>query len=184
MVQQIVRPSGAEREAAWVLLATALILAGAAVAVNLRHPPPAEHAPSPAHHIDSRTGLTPAEQGLFADLLVAAEEIAALRSADGAAPGLDALAAEGLTPFVRDPAWRNRGALNWTEWRAGATAAYLGLSADPAVAGSFLLVTEPDHPPLVWLHRAAAAVDSVDETALIAAGWRRVTSTFTTGVTR
>ncbi|MBK3800847.1 hypothetical protein GAY33_16685, partial [Azospirillum brasilense] len=125
MHHQIVRRAGAERETLWVLLAAGAILASAALAVGLRAVPDAD-APLAAHLIDSRTGLTPAEQGLYADLKAAGEEIAALREAEGRAPTPEELAAEALPPFAADPSAAARGGHAWTFAGTGDGIAYAG----------------------------------------------------------
>ncbi|WP_376964023.1 DUF6162 family protein [Azospirillum sp. A26] len=195
MHHQIVRRAGAERETLWVLLAAGLILATATAAVGLRPAPDAEAALA-AHQIDSRTALTAAEQGLHADLRMAADEIAALRKADGRTPTPAELAAQALPPFAADASAAARGGHAWTLAEAGGTVAYAGLSADPATAGSLLLLLDRQdggrddghgdgHGPAIWLKRAAEAPPArLDEASLAAAGWKRITSTFTAGVTR
>ncbi|CAO3359351.1 DUF6162 family protein [Azospirillum palustre] len=199
MHHQIVRRAGAERETLWVLLAAGLILATATAAVGLRPAPEAEAALA-AHQIDSRTALTAAEQGLHADLRMAADEIAALRKADGTsngrAPSPAELAAQALPPFAADASAAARGGHAWTLVEAGGTVAYAGLSADPGTAGSLVLLLDRQdgghddshgdgHAPGIWLKRAAEAPPArLDEASLAAAGWKRITSTFTAGVTR
>ncbi|WP_377805698.1 DUF6162 family protein [Azospirillum sp. A29] len=189
MHHQIVRRAGAERETLWVLLAAGLILATATAAVGLRPAPEAEAALAP-HRIDSRTALTAAEQGLHADLKMAAAEIAALRRTDGRAPSPAELAAQALPPFAADASAAARGGHAWTLAEAGGTVAYAGLSADPVTAGSLVLLLDGDghmdgHGPGIWLKRAAEAPPArLDEASLAAAGWKRITSTFTAGVTR
>ncbi|CAO3429262.1 DUF6162 family protein [Azospirillum endophyticum] len=195
MHHQIVRRAGAERETLWVLLAAGLILATASAAVGLRPAPEAETALA-AHQIDSRTALTVAEQGLHADLRMAADEIAALRktggtssgTSDGRAPSPAELAAQALPPFAADASAAARGGHAWTLVEARGTVAYAGLSADPGIAGSLVLLLGghgDDHSPRIWLKRAAEAPPArLDEASLAAAGWKRITSTFTAGVTR
>lgn len=189
MHHQIVRPAGAERETAWVALASAAILACAVAAVGLRPPPPPEPVAA-AHEIDSRTGLTGAEQGLHADLKVAGTEIAALLRESGVAPQPAELAAQALPPFAPDASATARGGHAWTLTESGHGIAYAGVTGAPELAGSMVLVLEKhggDHAAdsQVWLKRAAEAPPSnLEEAALAAAGWKRVTATFTAGVTR
>ncbi|CAO3383145.1 DUF6162 family protein [Azospirillum argentinense] len=185
MHHQIVRRAGAERETLWVLLAAGAILVSAALAVGLRAAPDAE-APLAAHLIDSRTGLTAAEQGLYADLKAAGEEIAALREAEGRAPTPEELAAEALPPFAADPSAAARGGHAWTLVGTGAGdgIAYAGVSAAPELAGSLVLRLD-GHGAEIWLKRAPEAPPAPPEdAALTAAGWKRIVSTFTAGVTR
>ena len=183
MHHQIVRRAGAERETLWVLLAAGAILASATLAVGLRAAPDAD-APLAAHLIDSRTGLTAAEQGLYADLKAAGEEIAALREAEGRAPTPEELAAEALPPFAADPSAAARGGHAWTFAGTGDGIAYAGVSAAPELAGSLVLRLD-GHGADIWLKRAAEAPPTPPEdAALSAAGWKRIVSTFTAGVTR
>lgn len=199
MHHQIVRRAGAERETLWVLLAAGLILGTATAAVGLRPAPEAEAALA-AHQLDSRTALTAAEQGLHADLRMAADEIAAeiaaLRktrgTSNGRAPSPAELAAQALPPFAADASAAARGGHVWTLAEAGGTVAYAGLSADPGIAGSLVLLLDGNddrhgdgHGPGIWLKRAAEAPPArLDEASLAAAGWKQITSTFSAGVTR
>jgi|AGTN01.2.fsa_nt_gi hypothetical protein len=183
MHHQIVRPAGAERETGWVLLASGLILAAAVVAVGLRPAAPAGPVLA-AHQVESRTGLTAAEQGLYADLKVAGEEIEALRQVAGRAPAPLDLATEALPPFAADSSAAARGGHGWSLMETGRGAAYVGVSAAPETAGSLVLLLD-GHGAEVWLKRAAEAPPAaLDEAALIGAGWKQVTSTFEAGVTR
>src|SRR5690606_25362993 len=84
MNTQFVRPAGAGHETLWVLLAAAGVIALAALVIGARAQP-AGAPVAAAHQIDARTELNAAEQGVHADLLVAAEEIAALMDAEGEA---------------------------------------------------------------------------------------------------
>jgi len=188
MHQQIVRRAGAERETAWVLLASGVILAAAVLAVGLRAAPPPE-APLATHQLDSRTGLTAAEQGLYADLKVAGGEIAALRRDSGGAPRPADLAAQALPPFAADASATARGGHVWSLADSGHGVAYVGVSAAPERAGSLVLRLDGhgDATPVidVWLKRAAEAPPAgLDDAALAAAGWKQVTASFTAGVTR
>ncbi|CBS86494.1 DUF6162 family protein [Azospirillum lipoferum] len=183
MHRQIVRRAGAERETLWVLLAAGAILGSAILVVGLRAAPDAE-APLATHLIDSRTGLTIAEQGLYADLKAAGEEIAAMRKADDRAPTPEALAAESLPPFAADPSAAARGGHAWTLAETGQGIAYAGVSAAPELAGSLLLRLD-GHGAEIWLKRAAETPPvPPEDAALTAAGWKRIVSTFTAGVTR
>lgn len=183
MHHQTVRPAGAGHETALVALASALILGAAVLAVGLR--PAASAAPVPAaHQLESRTGLTAAEQGLYADLKMAAEEIAALRRAMGRPPAPDELAAEALPPFAVDASAAARGGHAWIMVEKGRDVAYVGLSAAPDLAGSMVLLMD-GRGPAVWLKRTAETPPAaLDEAALIGAGWKQLTSTFSAGVTR
>lgn len=198
---QIVRPAGAGHETAVVLAVCALILAVAGTVVSLRATTEVSQGVA-AHQVDARRDLLPAEQGLYADLRVALDEI----EAEGTVLTVAALAELGLPPFVRDPSSAQRGGHTWTLQADGAARAYVGLSADTEVAGSLLLRVVPPEAagqddghghggsgaaddahgePDVWFHRTAAtAPAALDDAGLSRAGWRQVAARFDAGVTR
>ncbi|MFJ4440903.1 DUF6162 family protein [Pseudomonas sp. NPDC089422] len=181
---QVVRPAGAGHETLYVLLISLLIVALAASVVLLRGEREDEQAIA-SHQIDARRDLTAAEQGIYTDLRVAFDEIQLLREERAAPPSIEALAEEGLPPFVVDAGSQSRGSHQW-QWLANG--AYLGRSLAPQVAGSFLMMlpaadsAEVD----VWLRRDSAAVlpDDLGQAALAAAGWQQVVSHYDAGVTR
>lgn len=181
---QVVRPAGAGHETLYVLLAALLIVALAATVVGLRGEREDQVAIA-AHQIDARRDLSAAEQGLYTDLWVAVEEIAALSEETGQAPEVAALAEHGLPPFVNDASSQSRGRHHWQWLPAGA---YLGRSQDAEVAGSFLLMlpSASGQQPDVWLRRDrnALAPHDLSPAALIAAGWQQVVSHYDAGVTR
>ncbi|MCO7516300.1 DUF6162 family protein [Pseudomonas guariconensis] len=181
---QLVRPAGAGHETLYVLLAAVLIVVLAATVVGLRGERQDEQAVA-SHQLDVRRDLNAAEQGIYTDLWVAFDEIQALREEQSQAPQVEALAEDGLPPFVADASSASRGNHQWQWLDAGA---YLGRSQDAQVAGSFLLVLPPDgdsHPD-VWLRRDGTATPPADlgQEALIAAGWQQVVSHYDAGVTR
>ncbi|WP_248920527.1 DUF6162 family protein [Pseudomonas entomophila] len=181
---QVVRPAGAGHETLYVLLAAVLILMVAATVVSLRGAREDEVTIA-AHQLDARRDLNAAEQGIHTDLWVAVEEIRLLSEETGAAPAVEALAEEGLPPFVIDASQQSRGQHQWSKLASGA---YLGRSQDAQVAGSFLLIppqaegAQPD----IWLRRdsSALAPDDLGRDALIAAGWQQVVTHYDAGVTR
>lgn len=194
MSTRIVRPAGAGNETLAVLAGCALILAVAGTVVTLRAAPAQSHAVA-AHQLDARRDLTAAEQGIYADLRIALEEIDAERAGAPRLPAVAALADMGLPPFAQDASSAQRGAHVWTLLADGQTQAYLGLSADSAVAASVLLrVAAPAHDhaehaaedqPDIWMHRSAqAAPTALDAAQLTRAGWRQVVARFDAGVTR
>lgn len=202
-IVQTVRPAGAGHETAWVLAACALILTVVATVISLRATPEATQG-VPAHQVDARRDLLPAEQGIYADLRVALEEIE--MTGGGDPPTVAALAELGLPPFVQDASNVRRGGHTWVLQANGAARAYVGLSADTEVAGSLLMrvvssetqghddghghggsgtVDEAHGEPDVWLHRTAAtAPASLDDASLVRAGWRQIAARFDAGVTR
>ena len=181
---QVVRPAGAGHETLYVVLISLLIVVLAATVVWMRGEREDEQAIA-SHQVDARRDLTAAEQGIYTDLRVAFDEIQLLREETAAVPGVDALAAESLPPFVVDAGSQSRGSHQWLWLQTGA---YLGRSQDPQLAGSFLLILPGDSSGQadVWLRRDSAAVtpDDLDQAALIAAGWRQVVSHYDAGVTR
>lgn len=181
---QVVRPAGAGHETLYVVLISLLIVVLAATVVWMRGEREDEQTIA-SHQVDARRDLTAAEQGIYTDLRVAFDEIQLLREETAAVPGVDALAAESLPPFVVDAGSQSRGSHQWLWLQTGA---YLGRSQDPQLAGSFLLILPGDSSGQadVWLRRDSAAVtpDDLGQAALIAAGWRQVVSHYDAGVTR
>ncbi|MCF1489328.1 DUF6162 family protein [Pseudomonas sp. AA27] len=181
---QVVRPAGAGHETLYVLLAALLIVVLAASVVAARGEREDEQAIA-AHQLDARRDLNAAEQGIHTDLWVAVEEIRALREDNGTAPDAQALAEEGLPPFVNDASSQSRGSHQWSLLANGA---YLGRSQDTQVAGSFLVIlpAASDAQPDVWLRRDSTALppDALDSDALIAAGWQQIVTHYDAGVTR
>ena len=198
MHTQVIRPAGAGHETLAVLGACLVIVAAAAGYIGLREAPP-ESAPLAATQIDARRDLTPAEQGIYADLRVAYEEIGFALQAGEPLPSVADLATQGLPPFVADNSTAVRGGHVWQLQHKGGKALYVGQTADAALAGSFLLRTEDGHAkdahghdhgavaqPDVWLARDSAArvPTASDDAALAAAGWRQIVAQFDAGVTR
>ncbi|MBK4987912.1 DUF6162 family protein [Pseudomonas sp. S36] len=181
---QVIRPAGAGHETLYVLLVSALIVLLAAGVVALRGEREDEQAIE-RHQLDARRDLTAAEQGLYTDLRVAFDEIQMLREEHQAAPGVQALAEDGLPPFVDDAGSQSRGNHQWTWLQAGA---YLGRSQAQDIAGSLLLILPAgnDGQPDIWLRRDSSHMppDDLGQAALIAAGWRQVVSHYDAGVTR
>lgn len=195
---RIVRPAGAGHETLAVLAGCALILAIAGTVVTLRAAPAQSHAVA-ANQLDARRDLTAAEQGIYADLRIALDEIDAERAGQARLPAVAALADMGLPPFAQDASSAQRGAHAWTLVADGAAQAYLGLSADHTVAASVLLrvaAAAPAHDhghadhaaesqPDIWMHRSVqAAPAALDDAQLARAGWRQVIARFDAGVTR
>ncbi len=196
MTTQVVRPAGAGHETLWVLLAAGVILVLAAIVIGVRTQPEGE-ALLAAHQVDARTQLNAAEQGVHADLLVAAEEIAALSGGGQVLPGVDQLRDADLPPFAAGVGASARGAHEWRVVRQGRDAAYVGRSAAPEVAASFLLRLpadaghgqhghDDDGAAQVWVQREGPPdwPGQVDEASLIRQGWRQVVVRYDAGVTR
>ncbi|UVL54587.1 DUF6162 family protein [Pseudomonas sp. B21-035] len=181
---QVVRPAGAGHETLYVLLVSLLILAVAAGIVALRgerH----DEVSIEAHQLDARRDLTAAEQGVYADLRVAFDEIQARREEAPQLLAVEDLAEEGFPPFVADASAASRGQHHWQLLQERA---YLGLSQASTVAGSFLLLVPEavDGTADVWLQRSPSASAPADfsQAALIAAGWQQIAAHYDAGVTR
>ncbi|MEH6566644.1 MAG: DUF6162 family protein [Halopseudomonas sp.] len=187
MTVQVVRPAGAGHESLYVAMVCALILALAAVVILWHHEAPVEQSIAD-YQVDARRDLNAAEQGIYADLRVVAEEVPYLTEELGELPDPQQMAEEGFAPFMADMSAQQRGAHHWELVRRGETAAYLGDSDDASVAGSFLMrITAPDQlNQAVWLHAQAPAQvpDSLNDDALIAAGWKQLAIQYDAGVTR
>jgi hypothetical protein len=135
---------------------------------------------------------------VHADLLVAAEEIAALASTDQQLPRVQQLREMELPPFATGAGAAARGAHEWRMVPQGHAAAYVGRSTQPDVASSFLLLVAAsdsrsvsdahghDEPSRVWVHREGAQAwpDPLDEASLVRQGWREVVARYDAGVTR
>lgn len=177
---QVVRPAGAGHETLCVLLVCLLIIALASSVIALHGEREAVTALEP-HQIDARRDLTPAEQGVYADLRIAFDEIQARLVEEQTLMPPEALAEEGFPPFVDDASAINRGQ---HLWRLLGDTAYFGASQSREVAGSFLMRLE-DETADIWLSRADAPPPAdTGEQALIDAGWLQIATQFDAGVTR
>ena len=197
MSVQVVRPAGAGHDTLWVGLAAAVVLSVAALVVGVRAQPLASAALAP-HQIDARTQLNAAEQGVHADLLVAAEEITALAETSKGLPPVEQLRAMDLPPFAAGVGAAARGAHEWRIAAQGHELAYVGRSAAPDVAASFLLRLPAadaagakdahghDEGAEVWVHREGpkAWPEQLDDASLTRQGWRQVVVRYDAGVTR
>ncbi|WP_070886452.1 DUF6162 family protein [Pseudomonas argentinensis] len=184
MTVQVVRPAGAGHETLYVLV-LCLFIVLAAGAVVAWHGETDSETVIAGHQIDARRDLTPAEQGIYADLRVAADEIRIRRDEEQALLSPAELADEGFPPFVNDASAASRGNHQW-QLLPGDGAAYFGASQALDVAGSLLMRLDGEQEQVdVWLNRnSASAPASLDATALIAAGWQQIASQYDAGVTR
>lgn len=194
MSVQVVKPAGAGHETLWVLLASACIVLVAAILIGARAQP-LEQAALASNQIDARTQLNAVEQGVHADLLVAAEEIAAFL-ADKGLPRVEQLREMELPPFAVGAGAGTRGGHEWRSTTQGHEVAYVGRSAAPDVAASMLLrlpVTKGSgdahghgDEPEVWVQREGPAAwpEQLDDASLTRQGWRQVVVRYDAGVTR
>lgn len=194
----VIRPAGAERETLFVALLCAAILLCAAAIIALRTTPFQTTAIA-SWQIDARDALSAAEQGINADLRVAADDIRALLES-GKIPTAEELADDALPPFAMDATSQARGGHRWSvvEQNSG-FAAWLGRSSSPNVAGSFLLRIATDKAAggdhthrrestalaTIWLNRSASVTASdLSKDALITSGWSEIVSRYDASVTR
>ncbi|TWF46525.1 DUF6162 family protein [Neorhizobium alkalisoli] len=187
---RLVRPAGAGAETVLVLILCGAILITSTVIVALRTAPAVQTALA-NWQIDARMDLTAAEQGINADLRIAADDIAVALQG-GEVPTAEALAAEALAPFLKDATTGARGGHAWVtiEGSDGFTG-WLGRSASPELAGSMLLRIAADGETTrkagisVWLKRSTTAtVARLTDEALISSGWKEITIRYDASVTR
>lgn len=181
---QVIRPAGAGHETLYVLLLCLFIvlMAGSVVAL---HGETRDVSHLAAYQLDARRDLSAAEQGIYADLRVTLDEIRLLREEQQALPTPQTLAEEGFAPFAQDASSVSRGGHVWHQVE---DRAYFGASAQPTVAGSFLMrISEAsDAAPDIWLTRNedVTVPGTLDAAALSAAGWQQIVAQFDAGVTR
>ncbi|SHN09463.1 DUF6162 family protein [Phytopseudomonas punonensis] len=184
MTVQVVRPAGAGHETLYVLL-LCLVIVLAAACVVAWHGETESETRIESHQIDARRDLTAAEQGLYADLRVAADEIRIRFAEEQALLTPAELAEEGFPPFTADASTTSRGSHQW-QLLPGDGPAYFGASQALEVAGSLLMLLDTAHEQAdVWLNRkGASAPDKLDAQSLITAGWQQIASQYDAGVTR
>lgn len=183
MTQVIVRPAGPGRESVAVLgLCLGILLMSAGI-ISLHRTPP-EVTETAQGQVDARSALTPAEQGILADLRIAADDIAYLAES-GTPPTPSDLAEEGLPPFVSGPETTTRGGHIWTFSQSGDLLAYLGRSSDQTRAGDMLLLVDPQgaQPSTVWLGRGSDLPANLP-LDLAASGWHEIVTSYDASVTR
>lgn len=182
---QRIPPTSAGRETSLLLLVALLvvILSGSVVLWRGLHAPGFR---LQDYQLDLATALTPAEQGIHADLQAAFEEWRLLRqnSALTAPPPVKHWADEGWPPFVANLSASQRGAHRWSLVERGDHYAYLGRSAQPELAADVLwiLPLEKNARFELWLLRgkttpALTLPERLEDAELIARGWRQVVAT-------
>ena len=194
MTVQAIRPAGAGHETAAVLAVCAVIVLLATFTIVLRTTS-APVSQIQAGQIDARHGLTAAEQGVYADLLVAAQEIGLAQ----APPQVSELAEQMIPPFVKDASTERRGGHDWQMKQEGQVVAYIGVTHKPDIAGSILLrmtqsadvtaQTSPSNSAVqVWLQKnkggPAQLPTTLNPDNLVQEGWQQVVSQFDAGATR
>lgn len=185
--QKIVAAASAGRETYWVLALIVLIALIASLVVITRQSSSSQHSLA-AYQLDLRTDLTSAEQGIYADLNVVADELVALIDEGESLPSPSQLAEQGFPPFVADSTAYARGEHTWQLQRHPTGLAYLGSSQNSSLARSFLLrvqFTEQAPTIDIWLHEAhTPTANDFSTQQLIEAHWKHVSSQFNVGATR
>lgn len=193
MHTQVVKPAGVGHESLWVVIMSAVVVLVAGIVISLRVAPDVITEIA-AHQIDARHDLTIAEQGVFADLLVAVDEI--VMPDLHASPSVEQLSEDGISPFARDMAATQRGAHQWTLERKETADLYVGVTSAIDTAGTFLLrvpnkkndghAHDAHAASDIWINRVAGAhmPTKIEDADLIRTGWRQVVTQFDAGVTR
>lgn len=139
-----------------------------------------------AHQLDLATALTPAEQGIYADLQAVADEWQQISqsTASSTPPSAKQWADDAWPPFATGLNASQRGAHSWALVQHGADFAYLGRSAKPELASDMLwrLPQGSSSRFDIWLLRSTAAAPAtqpqlLDDASLIRQGWRQVIAT-------
>lgn len=185
--QTTVPAASAGRETYWVLALIALIIMIAGLVIVARQTSSSDHALA-VYELDLRSDLSSAEQGLYSDLNVVADELLALLDDGESLPSPNKLAKQGFPPFIADATARNRGAHSWQLQHYAEGDAYIGTSQDRNIARSFLLriqVKESSKNMDIWLHGAnTRETNNLSTQRLIDTGWKQVSSHFNVGATR
>lgn len=88
--------------------------------------------------------LSNVNNSFYSDLTNALMDIQALYETEGKIPEIHSLEEEGISPFVRDSLWENRGALEWRILKKGKHSYYLGISKNVNLVGNFLIELQED----------------------------------------
>jgi hypothetical protein len=183
---QIVRPADARNEVYLLCVVVIAVLACWTIAIHGRSREGDELGLAP-WQVGAFHDLNTREQGLFAELRLAAEEIhQTYLDENGTWPRLSVIKKDGIAPFTPDAAWHNRGRLQWNdrvENNPGVDMVMLlGVSSDPKTTGSFLLEvhhhtqTKQDGPPYgIWYHPGQPVWPlATTPQSLANAGWKQV----------
>lgn len=181
---QTVPPNKATRETIYVILAAVLVVFLSVIIIHFNQRPHDDVTSLQSFETSARYDLTPAEQGIFADLLLVYEDWL-LQQKSAANPSIDMLIADNWPPFTDVAEHKNRGAHQWQKIHRNGRDAYLGLSQDKTLAGDFLWVLPPSRENAsladlaVWTTQDSSAAGTASLTdltteQLIAAGWRKI----------
>ncbi len=127
--------------------------------------------------------LSNSNQSLYAELLVAANEIVWLRQESGDWPDLETLQNNWIPPFYEDSSWINRGSLIWQMRSGEDLAIYLGHLGQMLEQGALMMILDREYAgtneilvPSVWWHQNNELnfPQSADESSLILSGWKEI----------
>jgi hypothetical protein len=208
----LIKPKGVRDENIGVLIVALITVLLAAIYIHFDREATTDTFVKADHQIDARYDLNPADQGLYADLLAATEEIL-WRIEDDEPIDLSSLADDLIPPFVMDAVSQERGGHQWSEHKTSSAWLFLGNTQASEVAGSFVAViavsdiatsntaTQHAHqhgtddqdeaaPRVsIWYHQGEVTpftqeADPSIETHLLAHDWKEVISHFDASVTR
>jgi len=196
MHTQVVKPAGSSREGLYFVLATAVVIAVAAICIMHRTKAEPERVLF-EYQISGYKDLNSFKQGTFVALYTTAMEIdAAHDNNEGTWLSVKDLQERFMPPFAHDRAWAMSGKLIWTQKILNNdmihATAYLGKPSISDISGSFLLVLlhnhstegdyqigEPEHdeePFKIW-YSGETAVDFPEKLSvrsLSIKGWKEV----------
>ncbi len=135
--------------------------------------------------VSAYVSLNPLEQGIYNQLLLAADEISWLQEENQSWPAIGELESMLLPPFHRDLSWQNSGTLRWSLESApdADSALYLGTAGQLPGQSSFLLVFERQFAgPVaiqtveIWQHADSlvSLPAASDHNNLIRQGWQEL----------
>lgn len=144
----IVKGSSVSREGFYVSLACAFIVAAALVLIGVRRTS-YKIAQTGENEISVFEALNPLEQGLYADLSTASEDILLNFKENGEFMSVKELEEQFIPPFVKDSAWISRGEHAWllSSSEKDEQALYVGLpesnaEGEASKVGAFVLLVK------------------------------------------
>ena len=143
--------------------------------------------------ISAYSGLVGVDQGIYNELLVAADEIYYMQYYNGYWPADMDFQEALLPPFYRDQSWERNGSMQWTlkdviqEGEAQGLTLYHGGGGTLANQGAFLLIIDHKHAgnsqingSSIWWHadRNAAIPATSKVASIVLHGWQQVVPYF------
>ncbi len=178
---QTVLPARATRETLYVLLVVLFVVVVSGIVISQNQRSETMLMTLSEHEVSARYDLKPAEQGIFADLLLAYEEWLALPADEGnwaVAVWID----DNWPPFTDVSEDKQRGHHQWRQYHSGGRDAYLGVSQQLEIAGHFLWILPENRENAtleqfeVWIHRGnkLPSLGHLDPEDLIPFEWKRI----------